>query len=282
VNSTAPERFARRIVVAIDASSHSLAALEAAAELAARLEAELRGVFVEDEQLLQVAELTFLQEVAPFTAIGRPLERQQVQREMHVLARRAQRAFQTIVERMRLAGDFQVVRGAVVSALLAAADEADLLVVGKASRTSGRPRRLGSTSRAAFSGARCSTLVMQRHGGLGVPILVVYDGSSLARRALEAAVALRAREQDPITVLLPTTAERPPARMREEVVEQLGPRHVPVQVLELAAGNTAALAQAVRTRPCGMLVLPAAIELLEDQAVLTLMEELDVPVLLVR
>ena len=38
----------RRILVAIDGSSHSLAALDAAADLASRLRAELSGLFVED------------------------------------------------------------------------------------------------------------------------------------------------------------------------------------------------------------------------------------------
>ena len=43
----------RRILVALDTSKHSLAALEAADELAAWLKAELFGLFVEDINLLR-------------------------------------------------------------------------------------------------------------------------------------------------------------------------------------------------------------------------------------
>jgi len=45
----------RRILVALDASRYSLAALEAAIELAAGLEAELQGIFVEDVSELRAA-----------------------------------------------------------------------------------------------------------------------------------------------------------------------------------------------------------------------------------
>ena len=43
----------RRILVALDTSPHSQAAMEAAIELAARFEAELAGMFVEDVNLLR-------------------------------------------------------------------------------------------------------------------------------------------------------------------------------------------------------------------------------------
>ena len=45
----------RRILVAVDASPHSLAALDAALRLAADLEAEIIGLFVEDINLLRLA-----------------------------------------------------------------------------------------------------------------------------------------------------------------------------------------------------------------------------------
>jgi nucleotide-binding universal stress UspA family protein len=282
VNSTEPERFVRRIVVAIDSSPHSLAALEAAAELATRFEAELHGIFVEDTNLLRLAELAFLQELAPFSATGRRIERQQMLRELHVLAQRSERVFRAIVAREDLPGDFQVVRGAVVPELLATAEEADILIMGKSSRAPGRPHRLGSTSRAALSGASCSTIVMQQDAGLGSPILIVYDGSPVAQRALAAAAALRAPEDDPLVVLLLAPDERAAARLHEEVAARLDQWAIPAEIHVLADGNAAALAHAVHAQPCGMLILPATAELLEDEAVLQLVDDIDIPVLLVR
>ena len=66
----------RRILVALDGSYHSLAALEAAAELAASLEAELHGLFVEDVNLLRVAGSPVAREVCyPFSRTTRPNQR---------------------------------------------------------------------------------------------------------------------------------------------------------------------------------------------------------------
>ncbi|MGB7837261.1 MAG: universal stress protein, partial [Terrimicrobiaceae bacterium] len=54
----------RRILVALDASAHSRAALEAACELALGLDAELSGLFVEDINLLRLAQLPFASEIS--------------------------------------------------------------------------------------------------------------------------------------------------------------------------------------------------------------------------
>ncbi|MGD9028912.1 MAG: universal stress protein, partial [Anaerolineae bacterium] len=53
----------RRILIALDASSHSIAALRAAARLASSLEAELHGLFVEDINLLRAAGLPMAREL---------------------------------------------------------------------------------------------------------------------------------------------------------------------------------------------------------------------------
>jgi K+-sensing histidine kinase KdpD len=56
VSQTNPVLTIRRILVALDASPDSLAALKTAADLARRMEAELMGLFVEDIELLRMAD----------------------------------------------------------------------------------------------------------------------------------------------------------------------------------------------------------------------------------
>lgn len=53
----------RRILVALDTSPSSQAALEAAVALAERLNAEVCGLFVEDVDLLRVAESPYAREI---------------------------------------------------------------------------------------------------------------------------------------------------------------------------------------------------------------------------
>ena len=72
----------RRLLVALDASGHSLAALEAAARLAAHLEVELAGIFVEDENLLRLAKLGTARVVDRLSARVRTLGAGEIEREL--------------------------------------------------------------------------------------------------------------------------------------------------------------------------------------------------------
>ncbi len=69
------------ILVALDTSPSSTAALMAAAELAAALHMELRGLFVEDINLLHLCGLPFGLEIGSFTAKPRRLEQAQLERD---------------------------------------------------------------------------------------------------------------------------------------------------------------------------------------------------------
>ena len=80
-----------RIVVALDASPHSLAALRAAAQLAATIQAELYGLFVEDSDLLRLCDLPFCQEIGSFSATVRRLDSRSVERTLRVRAGHVQR-----------------------------------------------------------------------------------------------------------------------------------------------------------------------------------------------
>jgi nucleotide-binding universal stress UspA family protein len=89
----------RRILVALDASRQSVAALQVAADLASHLEAELVGLFVEDINLLRLAELPFAREVGSYSATRRRLNTRQVERQLKVQAERARRALEAYADR---------------------------------------------------------------------------------------------------------------------------------------------------------------------------------------
>ena len=92
---TTPERGAgegprseqgERILVALDASPQSVAALRAAAELAALMEAELEGLFIEDINLLHLCGLPFSHEIGSYTAKRRQLDNLALERQLRGLA----------------------------------------------------------------------------------------------------------------------------------------------------------------------------------------------------
>lgn len=80
------EFVVRRILVALDVSQHSLAALEAAVKLAARMQAELLGLFVEDLNLLRVAGLRSARQIRYPSATAEPLDLAAMERDLRVRA----------------------------------------------------------------------------------------------------------------------------------------------------------------------------------------------------
>ncbi len=139
--SSRSETFApRRILVALDASVGSFAALEAAADLAGRSQAELLGLFVEDANLFRIARLPSARHVGLPSGADETLDVRAVENQLRAVAARARSALEAAGRRMQVRVTFQVARGHVAREVALAAEEADLLILGWASRP--LPRRL--------------------------------------------------------------------------------------------------------------------------------------------
>jgi hypothetical protein len=118
----------QRIVVALDTGPRARAALEAAAELAARMQAELVGLFVEDVELLHFAGLPFAREVGYPSASLRPLDVAAMERALRAAAEEVQRTLAAVAARGPLSWSFRTARGAVPAELRAAAAEGGIVV----------------------------------------------------------------------------------------------------------------------------------------------------------
>ena len=212
------KRLIRRILVALDTSLHSRAALAAAANLAARLEAQLIGVYVEDMNLLRLAQLPFAQEIHYASATPQKLDKDVMEKQLRSQADRAQNDLRQTAEQHALEWSFQVLRGLVAAELLTAAEEADLLVLGRTSRQTMPNYWLGSTARTAIAQHQRPVLLMSSHFNLNQPPLLIYDGSAAALRALPLAVAL-AREGGCLSVLL-IAADEAQAQLWQQTIRQ--------------------------------------------------------------
>jgi len=282
MNKKKHELLIRRILVALDASPHSLAALEAAVDLAARLRAELSGLFVEDVNLLRLAGSPLAQEVGFFSATRRRLDAQQIERQLRAQASRVRQALQAMAEPAEVQWSFRIARGVIASELLTAAAEVDLIILGRGGWSLTRRRRLGSTARAVLSEAPCLALILQHGAGLEMPVLVVYDGSPLAQKALAAAAALVEEEKGHLTVLILADGADAAHRLQKQAAGWLQERGVEVRYRLLTKLSVPRLAHIVQLEGGGTLVLPARSPLLQDEALLTLLDEIEIPVLLVR
>lgn len=283
MSNSEEERVIKRILVALDASTDSLAALDAAAKLAARLEAELVGLFVEDINLIRMAKLPFTREHR-FSQVW-SVDHEEMERALRLQASQARRALSQAAEPRSVRWSFKVVRGQVTPEVLAAALEADLLTLGKASRLLSRRNRLGSTARAAAQQAPHSVFLTTNLAEENRPILVTYDRTSEARQSLHVATHLAQANQLPLTIFV-LIENREDTQITIQSAEDWLANHSPtpqkVKYIPLLHPNLQALIDVVRLEGAGTLVLGGTHALLQADTIQKLLDELDCPILVVR
>lgn len=191
---------ARRILVATDASSASLDAVEAAASLAARLGSELAGLFVEDEDLLRLAALPFGDIVRSPGGERERLDRVSVEAALRAVASHAREALERTASSHRVTCSFRVERGRVVDEVLAAAAGADLVVLGAGGHGRAARGAVGETARAAAARAASSVLLLARGARLDDGVVAVDDGTPAGTRAVAAAHRLAPEGRPPAIV----------------------------------------------------------------------------------
>ena len=287
----------RRILVALDASAHSLAALEAAAELAAAMQAEMEGLFVEDINLIKVASLPCTREVR-HTASVASLDLEQMERALKAQAAEAGQALAAAARRARVQWSFRVARGHVAQEVLAAAAAADLVTLGKQGRSRSRQARLGSTALRALAGAPAALLLVE-HRRVGAratslriavgaraearrPVLVVSDGSEGAARALDAAARLAEASGVALTVLLLADDADAARDLKAAAAGALEGRSIDVRWRFLALAEGHNLLRAIQSDEAALVVLSLSSSRLPEAAVSKLLDHITNPVLLIR
>jgi hypothetical protein len=124
-----------RVVVPLDIASDSRAAIDMAARLAARWHVSLRGVFLEDEELLSLAALPFARQVTLAAGVE-PLTRRQLDEHFRIAADRARGELRAAAERHGIDWSFEVAR-APLAADREMIGEHDFVVAGAATRPLG-------------------------------------------------------------------------------------------------------------------------------------------------
>lgn len=126
------------ILVRLDASTEARAAIDVAVRLATAIDGRLSGLFVQDVDLLRLAELPF----ASLVGHGGELRRlgpAEMERMLDAEAERARRWFERGAAEARLVASFRVVRGRPLREL--AAEVAELVVMGGTARVISPARR---------------------------------------------------------------------------------------------------------------------------------------------
>ena len=272
----------RRILVAIDATPDSWAALDAAAELAAEMEAEILGLFVEDINLLRLAESPYAREVAYPTASGAPLDRARMESQLRAHSARAEKAVAAAGTREEVRWSFRSIRGEVTAEIRAAAGEADLLAIGRSAWSIGLPARVSATALDLARSVTPLLLLSERGLSANARVIVHYDGSAGSQRALGVAMQLKRSQRNGMTVLLAAPDAEAASTLQEEVESSIRDAKLEVRYRRVGLSDQDDLLRALSAESPALFVLGTRIPDGGQGALERVLRQADVSLLLLE
>lgn len=189
-----------RILVPLDGSQSAAAAVDRAFDLAATFDSDLLGLHVVD---VRVIEGPLLQTIgATWGDVPLPVRQDEV---ADSLERRGRSILDDFEQRAREAGrtlETELEVGVVADVIVEKARAVDLVVMGRRGEHAAfGDHPLGSTVQAVVRRAPKPVLVCPPGRAAMLHVLVAYDGSEHAARALEIAVAYAERREAPLNVV---------------------------------------------------------------------------------
>ncbi|WP_449286762.1 universal stress protein [Marinobacter sp. PE14] len=270
---------AGRVLVLLDGSRTSYAALEAAAEIAAFTGADVLGVFVEELNLLRSAGYGFAREVGASSGISRPFDSVDLEQRMHSLANQARRALAGAVAPYGGRHALSIARGHVIDEVLALAGPRDLLVLGRVGWSSAPGARLGSTAKGLVRRSPGRILLWCENRTLphGRVVVFLNDHTEANSRAVQAAAEVVHHSHRPVTLLLGADTDLAPEE-RKGMLQDLGIQESGLRIRSLPSTDPVTVAGILRQEKAVQLVLSRGCTLLQEPGAEHLLEALNLPV----
>jgi nucleotide-binding universal stress UspA family protein len=269
----------RRILVPVDASSGSMATIARAVDLAGKLEAELLALFVEDIELLRLADSPYARELVYFSAAETPLSREIMESKLKAQSERARKALEAAGEHAQVRWSFRTVRGDVLTEILAAANQVDLLAIDKMGCFRQR-FRIGPAVLQMATSAIPLLILPERGVAPSTRVLLHYDGTPAAQQRLLAAVELVRLGASGVTVLLPANEPERILALRKEAGAMLDGKKIDVRYRQIDPRDQRSLRRALQSESAGVLILGRSEMLRALQGVEDLLHETQTALLL--
>lgn len=266
---------ARRIVIALESICENVNALEIAARMAARIKAELHGIFIEDVHLLSAAHLPFIHQVNLHSTAARRYEPSDVEAEFRALAARARACLEDLALRFKIPWSFEIHRGDRIS-LVSATHSSDLLVVETATRPFSRYLTLPTDWSEVSLRSERACLLLSASKDHRKGILIAYDGTEAGERAIAAGVALDGKG-GPLTIVAPAAVSKDTGVRKKLQVSGL---EAEVQIIERL--DSSELLRAIKRSNCDLAILPALLAIEHRSALQRLLMSPPCALLLVR
>lgn len=259
-----------RVGVAIASPETGRTALDAAAQLAAALDAELTALFMEDVDLVRAAALPGLREMGAVSGLTRPIEAGEMRRALRAHADLARSAVAKAARATGVLWSFEVLRGSGMEAICELHEAMDMLVFGEfALRHAAMPF---SPWPVAF--------VPAAHRAARHPVAVVLQDAAHAAPALRAAHALADRFEAPLLVIVCGADARAVESLRAAAKAAFDDVAAPVRYATLRECSATALNGAVREHKAQLVICSDGGLRRDRQRLETLLGQLPCPLVL--
>lgn len=273
-----------RVFVVLDVTSDHKPALQSAAALAARLDASMVALFVEQGQLEDLEGHPLVRAVDLPTGMGRSIEIGSMRRSWRAMARRMHRRLALLSRRYQIETRIETIGGDLRDQLEQRTESSDLFVVSSSGRTVTRHVRMASRGHAVGRGLSAPVVFVGDQPRQVRSVAVVYDGSDQARGGVETAIRLATKPPALLTLLLVADSSEEAGEMQEEIGEMLRSRGARVRphVRRITCCNTDEIVHVAEHVHANFVIIPGNDDYPGGDDIDDLTGRLDCPVLVMR
>lgn len=261
-----PDIGFRRILVALDTSHHSRAALRAAAYLAKLSEAELRGLYVSDSTWHQISRLSLISEVSEITGERRSLDEKEMQQQSKLLESRIRTLIKQTAQELSIPHSLTTVQGTIGDELIKASKEADLITIGRSGHSHKQAKKLGKTAQMVIKQSPKPVLMLEHGLSIGsAPFICIYDGTEQAQRGLKLALNFAQAANNQLLIMGLANQSESVQNRNKEIEKQVQNANVPVRLHLLKQNNIWNVTRLLNKLHGSMLIMPKDQPLIKDE-----------------
>lgn len=266
MNQKLPKIRFRRILVALDTSPHSQAALHAAAHLARHAEAELQGLFVSDDTWHKIGKISLIREISEITGETRSFGEKEMEEQSRLIKNRIEEYLQKIARHSGVKYRLDSVTGSIEEELLKAAEDVDLITVGRTGHAHKQEDQLGKTTRHIISHAKKPVLMLEKGLSIGkAPIICIYDGTEQSQRGLDLALNLAERQQSQVQIIGLANQSESIQNRNKEIEERAQQANIPVRLHLIKQSNILNLTRLLNRMHGSLLIIPKNQPMVKDE-----------------
>jgi len=253
----------RGVQILLDNQKDQHESLLTAALIARKLKLVLQGLFIEEENQIRAADLSFSREISLWSAKERQISSESVHRILRANARLTQKELKKVANSVKVDCSFQVIRGERVQWIKDNIDSAEILFLGG--------NKLVNRS---FQSLKYCCEVTP-------PLLAVFDGSKASENAFKIAVQIAENNKKSLLVLLLVNDLSDEQAIKDQI--NLLIQDHPDIILDIETMTQSQFSNKSGQMRAHMLIIPRDMQWLQNKAHFgALIQQAHCPVVLVR